>query len=170
MLPNPFSAARASARVVVPATAQRGSDAERPQLRLPVCLLTMTALLLASVATECFGARFDTLLGTFELMNEDGSPIESIRIERHQQKYVLYRARHGQWQTPVEVASVSKPELESMINQRMDVEFEGLGNSELAVLKVPKGWKVGSFTCYSGYWLATVAGPAELQKVESGSR
>ena len=56
------------------------------------------------------------------------------------------------------------------VNQRMDVEFEGLGNGELAVLKVPKGWKVGSFTCYSGYWLATVAGPAELQKVESGSR
>ena len=133
-------------------------------------LLAMTALLLVSFATECLGARFDALLGTFELRNDDGSTVELIRIERQRQKYMLYRARRGQWQTPVEIAAISKPELEAMINQRMNVEFEGLGNSEFAVLKVPKGWKVGAFTCHSGYCLATVAGPAELQKVKSGRR
>jgi hypothetical protein len=171
LLRNPFArAASASALVVVPAAAHGAIDAQLSQRRYRACLLAMTALLLASLATECFGARFDALLGTFELRNDDGSLIELIRIERQQQKYVLYRSRRGQWQPPVEIAAISKPALEAMINQRMDVEFEGLGNGELAVVKVPKGWKVGSFTCYSGYWLATVAGPAELQKVESGSR
>jgi hypothetical protein len=29
---------------------------------------------------------------------------------------------------------------------------------------VPKGWKIGSFVCNTGYWLATVLGPAELRK------
>jgi hypothetical protein len=128
-------------------------------------LLTMTLLLLASVASPCLGARFDALLGTFELRDANGSAIESITIERQQQKYVLYRTHRGQSQTAVEIAAINKPELQAILKQPIDADFEALGNGTLAVLKVPKGWKIGSFTCNSGYLLATVLGPAELQKV-----
>jgi len=130
-------------------------------------LPAMMALLLATAASTCFAARFDALLGTFAVRNDSGSPTELIRIERHRQKYELYRARRGRWQTPIEIAPMTKPELEAIIKQRVDVDFEALGNGEFAVLKVPKGWKIGSFTCTSGYWLATVLGPAELEKLDA---
>lgn len=84
-------------------------------------LVTITTLLLS---VTCFAARFDALVGTVQLLNDRGSAIESIRIERFQQKYLLYRARHGQWQAPVEIAPISKPELEGIIKQRVDVDFE----------------------------------------------
>jgi len=129
-------------------------------------LLTMTLLLLASAASACFGARFDALIGTFELRDANGSAIESIRIERRQQKYVLYRTHRGQSPTVVEIAAIGKPELQAILKQQIDADVEALGNGTLAVIKVPKGWKIGSFTCNSGYLLATVLGPAELQKVD----
>lgn len=131
--------------------------------RLAAILPLATALLLSG-PRECEGAPFDSLLGSFGLI-EHGALVEFARIEQRQQKYLLYRKHTGRWLAPVEVEPITRAQLEAMIKQPMTAPFEGLGNDRLAVLKVPKGWKIGSFVCNSGYWAATVLGPAELQKL-----
>lgn len=127
-------------------------------------LLPLAAALLLSRPGKSEAAPFDALLGRFGLI-EHGTLVEFARIEQRQQKYLLYRKHAGRWLAPVEVARITRAQLEAMIKQPMTVPFEGLGNDRLALLKVPKGWKIGSFVCHSGYCAATVLGPAELQKL-----
>jgi len=122
--------------------------------------------LIACLAHESRGADLDALLGTFQLV-ENGTAHQVIKIEQRQQKYLLYRGHSGHWDTPVEVRPISKPELEAIIKQPVNVAFDALGNDKMALIKVPKGWKIGAFVCRSGYWLATVLGPAELRKAST---
>ena len=109
-------------------------------------------------------ASYDSLLGTFGAI-EYGKLVEFVRIERKQQKYLLSRKHAGEWLAAVEVEPVTRMELETIVKQPVNVEFEGLGNDTLALLKVPRGWKLGPFVCRTGYWVATVAGPVEVEKL-----
>lgn len=117
-----------------------------------------------AIARPSRGAPLDELRGTFSLA-EDGKVIEYIRIERTRSGFVLSRMRAGQWLTPVPVAPVSRQRLQAIIRQPINVAFEGLGDEQLAVVKVPKGWRIGSFVCSTGYLLLTTLGPAELRKL-----
>jgi hypothetical protein len=128
-------------------------------------ILAPLGLLAYLAATRCcYGQSVNDLLGTFNLI-EDGRVIEYIRLERRDHGFVLSRMHAGQWLAPIGVAPLSRQKLEAIIRQRVDVAFESLGDDRLAVLKVPKGWKIGSFVCSTGYLLATMLGPAELHKV-----
>ena len=113
---------------------------------------------------SCYGEPLDELCGTFALI-EDGRAVEYIRIERRGPRFLLSRMRAGKSVAPVPVEPVTRQKLEAIIKQPVDITFEGLGNDRLAVLKVPKGWRIASFVCSTGYLLATTLGPAELHKL-----
>ncbi len=142
------------------------SGSYRRSLKRRARTLTTAMALFACLARPSSADPADSLVGTFALV-ESGAADEVITIERRQHKYVLYRARSGQKNKDVEVRPMSKPELEAIIKQPVNVAFAALGDERLAVIKVPKGWKIGSFVCNTGYWLATVLGPAELRKTSN---
>ena len=54
-------------------------------------------------------------------------------------------------------------EVEQLLKQPVTVDFVALGNNNLAIFKVPKGWKIGKFECKTGYWMMML-GPIELHK------
>lgn len=73
--------------------------------------------------------------------------------------------RGGRWLlSPVEITPVSKADLDKMLNETVTVDFSGLGNNNIALIKVPKGWKSGQFECKTAYWLATMLGPVDVHK------
>ena len=127
-------------------------------------ILPMALPLFLASPTVCDAASYDSLLGTFGVI-ENGKLVEFVRIERRQERYLLSRKHSGHWQTPTEVEPVTRAQLETIVREPVDVDFEGLGNDWLVVLNVPKGWKLGTFVCRTGYWVATVLGPVEVQKL-----
>jgi len=104
-----------------------------------------------------------SLVGTYSI-EEHGQLKEFIRIEKQGDKYLLSEKQGGRWLSPVEVTSVSKEDLEKMLKEPIKVQFTGLGNNNVALLRVPKGWKSGQFTSITGFWLASMIGPLELHK------
>jgi hypothetical protein len=132
------------------------------RLRTAAMVLGLTVSLAAP--TPGVAAPFDALLGTFGVV-EQNRIIEIVRIERHGRGFLLYQKHAGRWLAPVTVEPVTKEQLETIIRQPIDVPFQGLGDDKLAVLTVPRGWRLGSFECDTGYWLATSLGPAELHKL-----
>lgn len=129
-----------------------------------VRILPVAIPIVLSWPRECDATSYDSLLGTFGLI-ENGKLIEFARIEHTQQRYLLSQKHEGRWLPPVEVEPMTRLQLEAIIKQPVNVPFEGLGNDRIALLKVPKGWKLGTLVCNTGYWVATVLGPAEVQKI-----
>jgi hypothetical protein len=127
----------------------------------------LTALGLAplfSVSRSSHAESLDALQGSFG-MDEDGRIVEIIRIERRGHAFMLFQKRAGQWLAPVALAPVTRRQMETIMGQPIDIAFEGLGDGELAVLRVPQGWRIGSFVCRTGYLLATRLGPVELHRL-----
>lgn len=89
---------------------------------------------------------------------------EFIRIEKDGDKYFMSEKQSGRWLSPVEVKAVSKADLEKMLKEPVKIDFTGLGNNNIALFQVPKGWKSDTFECKTGFWLATMLGPVELHK------
>ena len=54
-------------------------------------------------------------------------------------------------------------EIRDLLGSREQPAHERL--RQLAVLKVPQGWRIGSFVCRTGYLLATRLGPVELHRL-----
>ena len=104
-----------------------------------------------------------SLVGTYSI-EEHGQLKEFIRIEKQGDKYLLSEKQSDRWLSPAEVTSVSKEDLEEMLKESVKVQFTGLGNNNVALIRVPKGWKSGQFTSTTGFWLATMLGPLELHK------
>jgi len=104
-----------------------------------------------------------SLVGTYAV-EENGQLNEFIRIEQQGGKFTLSEKQNGRWLTPVEINPVSKAALEKMLKEPVNVSFTGLGNDNVAVIQVPKGWKAGRFECKTGVWLATILGPVDLHK------
>ena len=140
------------------------SVARRGAMARIIRFLPIAIPLFLSSLGECDATSYDSLLGTFGLI-ENGKLTEFVRIEHSQQRYLLSQKHAGHWLAPVEVEPVTRLQLETIIKQPVNVAFEGLGNDRLAVLQVPKGWKLGTFVCRTGYWVATVLGPVEVQKL-----
>jgi hypothetical protein len=114
-------------------------------------------------ATTGCNATPASLVGTYSV-EEHGRLIEFIRIEKQGDKYFMSEKQSGKWLSPVEVTPVSKADLEKILQQPVKIDFTGLGNKDIALLQVPKGWKSGTFECKTGFWLATMLGPVELHK------
>jgi hypothetical protein len=104
-----------------------------------------------------------SLVGTYSV-KENGQLNEFIRIEKTGERYLMSEKQNDRWQAPVEITSVSKADLEKMLNEPVTVNFSGLGNKDSAIILVPKGWRSGDFECKTGIWLATMLGPIELHK------
>ena len=112
--------------------------------------------------TGC-SASPSSLVGTYSV-EERGQLNEFIRIEKHGDKFTLSEKQSGLWLTPVEIVPVSKADLEKMLKEPVTINFTGLGNNNVAIIQVPKGWRSGSFECKTGIWLATMLGPIDLHK------
>lgn len=114
------------------------------------------------VVAGCSGSP-TSLVGTYSI-EEQGKMKEFIRIEKQGDKYFLTEKQSGKWLSPLEVTPVSKAKLEKTLKEPVKVEFSGIGNNNIALFQVPKGWKSGQFVCNTGFWLATMLGPIELHK------
>jgi hypothetical protein len=114
------------------------------------------------VAAGCSGSP-TSLVGTYSIENH-GKINEFIRIEKQGDKYFLTEKQSGKWLSPLEVIPVSKAKLEEFLKETVKVEFSGIGNDNIALFQVPKGWKSGPFVCNTGFWLATMLDPIELHK------
>jgi hypothetical protein len=105
----------------------------------------------------------DTLVGTYSV-EDHGQLKEYYRIQKIGEKFYLSDKDSGQWSSSVEVKPVTKEELAHVLREPVWIEFVGLGNDNLGVFQVPKGWRSGAFVCKTGYLIATVLGPRELHK------
>ena len=62
-------------------------------------------------------------------------------MEQKGSEYFLSKKQGGRWLSPVKVTPVSKADFEKMIKEPVTVSFVGLGNDNVAICNVPKGWK-----------------------------
>ena len=128
-----------------------------------IVILSFLICILSSVALTSCSPSPGSLVGTYSV-EERGQLNEFIRIEKKGEKYLMSEKQGEHWLSPVEVIPVSKAELEKMLKETVTVDFSGLGNNNIALIKIPKGWKSGQFECKTGYWLATMLGPVGLHK------
>ena len=104
------------------------------------------------------------LVGTYAI-KERGTLKEFIKIEQQGDQYFLSEKQSGRWLRPVPVAPRSSSDLAKVIKEPVTVPVEGLGNNQIAIYKVPVGWRTGKFVCNTGYWLASMLGPIELHRM-----
>lgn len=131
-----------------------------PQMKsLTTRLITILVLFAITGCSE----SPSSLVGTYSV-EENGQLNEFIRIEQEGDKFTLSEKQNGRWLSPVEITSVSKADLEEVLDEPVTVDFNGLGNETVAIIQVPKGWRSGNFESTTGIWLATIIGPIELHK------
>jgi len=104
-----------------------------------------------------------SLVGTYSI-KEQGKLKEFMKIEKQGNEFTISEKQGGNWLSPKIVTPVSKSDLGKMLKETVMVDFTGLGNKNVALIKVPKGWRSGKFQCNTGYWLASMLGPIELYK------
>lgn len=95
---------------------------------------------------------------------------EACKIENPEGAYLLFEKNGSMWRPPVELRAMGGKEFEELFGEGWrEMKPVGLVTSrgELAVLKVPPGWKTGEFVCKTGYFLMRSSGPIELAKVET---
>lgn len=126
-----------------------------------LCLAASSLLLL--FPTGCKKIAPD-LIGTYSVKDDDGQLKVFIRVIEDGGKYYVSVKDQRKWLTPAEATPVEKEDLEKLINQPVNGEFSSLGNENVAVVKVAKGWKSGNFECKTGFWLASQLGPMDLYK------
>jgi hypothetical protein len=122
----------------------------------------IVSILLSAAFTGC-NASPGSLVGIYAV-EERGQLNEFIRIEKQGDKFTMSEKQSGRWLPPVEITPVSKADLEAMLKEPVTVSFPGLGNKNVAIIQVPKGWRSGNFECKTGIWLATMLGPIDLHK------
>jgi hypothetical protein len=93
-----------------------------------------------------------SLVGAYSV-EENGALKEFIRITRNGDTYFLSEKDGISWLVPLEVATAGDQEVSDI-----------LGNRQVAVVRVPPGWKLGTFESKTGFWLASALGPIELHK------
>jgi hypothetical protein len=132
-----------------------------------VKVLLHFALLLGSccllfAASGCKPAE-NSLIGTYAV-EQNGKQGEFVRIEQEGDKFFFSEKDGREWLGPEELYPATKSEVESLLNQPVDGKFTGLSTDLVAILQVPKGWKVGKFESKTGYVLASQLGLIELHK------
>ena len=106
--------------------------------------------------------------------------VESFRLEKEGDSYVLYEFSKGEWHRPKkawtadvgqlqEVRPFTKADLEKLVQHPVHVEPEGLQTKGIALIHVPVGWsdegRVKPFSTKSGYFAMTLLGPIDLQRM-----
>ena len=124
--------------------------------------ILVIAILFSLAITGCSKSP-TSLVGTYSV-EEHGQLNEFIRIEKQGDKFTMSEKQSGRWLSPVEITPVSKADLEKILKEPVTVDFIGLGNKNVAIFQVPKGWRSGQFECETGIWLATMLGPIDLHK------
>jgi hypothetical protein len=108
------------------------------------------------------------LVGTYSI-RENGRLVEFVRILQDGDKYYVSEKDGLAWISPVEVSRVDEDDLERILSRPITANINALGNYGMAVVQVRKGWKLGSFECKTGFWLASSLGPVELHKISGDS-
>jgi hypothetical protein len=104
-----------------------------------------------------------SLVGTYSI-EENGKLKETIRITQRGDTYLISEKDGHAWLVPTEVTPAGNQEAEDILGTPVTGISAGLGNPQVAVLQVPKGWKLGAFECRTGFWMASALGPIELHK------
>ena len=126
------------------------------------CLIAVTAP--AARSWSLFGSDTpDDLVGVYSV-EDRGQLKEFVRIDKRGDAFFFQGHENTGWSTPAQVTPVSKASFEQLLKQPVTVDFVALGNNNLAIFKVPKGWKIGKFECKTGYWMMMMLGPIELHK------
>ena len=126
-------------------------------------LATLLITILVCLGISGCSTSPSSLVGTYSI-EEGGQLKEFIRIEMQGDKFTMSEKQSGTWRTPVEITPVSKADLEKMLKEPVTVDFTALGNKNVAIIQVPKGWRSGKFESKTGVWLASMLGPIELHK------
>jgi hypothetical protein len=127
-----------------------------------LCFTLIFASLLIFVPAGCKKGPA-SLVGTYS-MDENGKMKEFIRVERTGDTYNIFEKDGTKWLSPGEVATVGDQEVTDILGTPVTGISTGVGNRQVAVLQVPPGWKLGTFECETGFWLASALGPIELHK------
>jgi|GEM_PF-6330078 len=131
----------------------------KPLLR---CCSALFVLLLVLSLAGCKDKEMQ-LVGTYST-NDNGQMRVYLRIEKKGDSYFMTGNHGGKWGTAVEVNPVTRETFAQVIKAPILVDFAGLGNNNVAIFQVPKGWRLGKFQSKTGFILATVIGPIELYK------
>ena len=126
------------------------------------CCCAFFALLLVISLAGCKEKEL-RLVGTYSI-NDQGKMEPYVRIEKKGNDYWMTGNHGGKWGSSIVVTPVSKEELSRVLKGPVSINFAGLGNNNVAIFQVPKGWKLDKFECKTGFVLATVIGPLELYK------
>ena len=118
-------------------------------------------------ATAC-KSTLPELVGTYSI-TENGRLAEFVRVLQDDDKYYISEKDGRRWLSPVEVSRVDENDIERIVSQPITANINALGTNGVAVVQVRKGWRLGSFECKTGFWLASSLGPVELHKTSEGS-
>lgn len=125
-----------------------------------VTLLTFLAAITVAHASEA------DLIGTYGVMEKKGLT-ELVKISKVDGAFVLTEKNgRGAWvQSKQTLKPISRSEFEKLLKHTLTDSFEGLGNSYVAIFKVPTSFQEGKFTAKTGYFLFFGLGPVELHKL-----
>jgi len=124
-------------------------------------------LLLAFFLTGCGGGSIDlnSLVGEYQ-MKDKGKLIDFLKVEKKGDQFYItdYNDYKKKWKTLGKVKVIEKSHLEILANQKIKVKFAGLGDKNIGIFRMPKGWGTDGFKTKSGYWTVSLFGPIELYK------
>jgi hypothetical protein len=113
-------------------------------------------------ATAC-NSTLPELVGTYSI-KENGRLAEFIRVLQDGDKYYISEKDGLSWLSPVEVSRVDESDLERIVSQPITANINALATYRVAVMHVRKGWRLGSFECKTGFWLASSLGPGRTSQ------
>ncbi len=119
-------------------------------------------LLVCLVIVGCHPSA-PSLVGTYSV-EDHGKLVESVRLEHPSDKFILTEKKGQTWETPTELKPATQADLDRLLKGAELKDVVGLGNQNVVLLSVPKGWKAGPFESKTGYLLLTILGPIELHK------
>ena len=129
-----------------------------------LCLLSAFGMTMIASPTarswSLWGAESpDALLGTYTMVGREA--IGAMQIVKRGDKYFMQDLKaHGE----IEAKPVDKAKLESVFKESVSADVVSLEIGESVLLKVPIGWRLGSFESKIGYLLLNFRGPVELNK------
>jgi hypothetical protein len=127
-----------------------------------VCILASCLFLFAPAGCK---STLPVLVGTYSVQ-ENGKLKEIVRVDRNGDKYFIALKDGRKWLTPAEVSRIEEDDLERILGQPVSANVNALGNENVAVVQVRKGWKLGDFECKTGFLLASSLGPIELYRTD----
>ena len=129
-----------------------------------LCLLSAFGMTMIASPTarswSLWGAESpDALLGTYTMVGREA--IGTMQIVKRGDKYFMQDVKaHSEF----EAKPVDKAKLESVFKELVSADVVALDIGVGVLLKLPMGWRLGSFESKTGYLLLSVRGPLGLNK------